>query len=39
MVQSITEICNKPNSDYQWGVEQEDGSNVIFSFTEEDWEW
>lgn len=39
MVQSITEICNKPNSGYQWGVEQEDGSNVIFSFAEEDWEW
>ena len=39
MVQSITKICNKPNSGCQWGTQQEDGTNAFFSFTEEDWEW
>jgi len=39
MVQSITNVCNKPKSGYQWGLQQDDGSNVFFSFTEEDWEW
>jgi predicted ferric reductase len=39
MVQSITQICNKPRSGCQWGMQQDDGTNVFFSFTEEDWEW
>jgi hypothetical protein len=39
MVQSITQICNKPKSGCQWGMQQDDGTSVFFSFTEEDWEW
>ena len=39
MVKSITKICNTPDSGCAWGKEQEDGPDVFFSFTEEDWEW